>query len=342
VKLAFYVAAALMLAVALALVVVPLVRHGRRQGRPRGIFVLVLASVFILPLATIGIYLLVGTPQTIAGVPKAVPPPTIDDAIAALRARLAQHPEDTQGWLLMGQADIMLGKPTEARAAYERALALDAKSGVAMVGWAEADSQAAADHLIAGRARQLLEQAVAADPKNQKALWLLGISDVQQGKDAEAVTTWRQLQPMLDPDSNVAAAVAQQIAAAEKRATAGAPAAASGGPQLRVEVTLDPALKHKVSASDTVFVFARAENGPPMPLAVARLKAGELPTTVTLTDAMAMTPQLRLSTVPKVFVAARVSRSGQAVAQAGDLEGDAGVVATDGTALLHVIIDKVH
>jgi cytochrome c-type biogenesis protein CcmH len=150
----------------------------------------------------------------------------------------------------------------------------------------------------------------------------------------------------------VAQAVAQQIALADARAngkpdgtaSAGAPAqpADTQGPALQVKVALASTLKSKLTAGDTLFVYARAENGPPMPLAVARIDATKLPTTVTLTDAMSMMPTMKLSSVPKVFVGARISHSGQAIAQTGDLEGNAGVVAVNSKTPITIVIDKVH
>lgn len=338
---AFYAVAVAMIAVALALLLVPLVRHGRRAGRPRGVFVLALVVAFVVPLATAGLYKLIGTPATIAGVPKPVDPMQgIDQAITELKARLAAQPNDLEGWLLLGQTYGMLKQPVDARGAYDRALKVDANNGVAMVGWAEADSLARPDHRIEGRGRELLQKAVAADPQNQRGLWLLGISDFQQEQYADAAATWRKLQPMLDPSSSVAAAVAAQIAQAD--AKAGGATVAADGPSLKVEVSLDPALKAKVAEGDTLFVFARAENGPPMPLAVARLQASALPASVTLTDGMGMTPQFKLSSVPRVYVAARISKSGQAIAQAGDLEGDAGVLDVATKAPIHITIDRTH
>lgn len=214
---AFYLAAGAMLVLALALILVPLVRHGRRQGRSRGVFALVVTLAILTPLASAGVYLIVGTPSTLGGVQPAKEM-DVDQAIAALQQRLKENPSDAQGWLLLGQTYTMLKQPTEARDAYDGALKADPKNGAAMVGWAEADSLVRDDHRIEGRALELLEAAVASNPQNQKALWLLGISQFQHEKFAEASATWKKLQPLLDPDSNVAHAVAEQIAQADKRA----------------------------------------------------------------------------------------------------------------------------
>ncbi|TCV97537.1 cytochrome c-type biogenesis protein CcmH [Luteibacter rhizovicinus] len=346
-KFAFYAAAAVMLVIALALLLVPLIRQGRQSGRSRGVFAIVLAIAFVVPLGAIGLYALVGTPATLGGVEKPAQI-SIPQAIAELRQRLAEQPGDVQGWLLLGQTYGMLKQPSDARDAYDGALKADANNTVAMVGWAEADSLVRPDHRIDGRSRELLERAVAADPQSQRGLWLLGISNFQMGRYAEASALWKKLQPMLDPDSGVAQAVAEQIAQADARAGgATAPAAStssntSSRAQLHVEVALAPALKAKLAPGDTLYIFARAENGPPMPLAVAKLPAASLPASVTLTDGMGMTPQFTLSSAPRVFVAARISRNGQAIAQTGDLEGDAGVVDTARTEPVKIVIDRTH
>lgn len=214
----FYLVAAAMLAVALALLLVPLVRHGRRQGRSRGVFATAVAIAVLVPLASVGTYLLVGRPATLGGVAPAEEM-TVDQGIVALRAQVKAHPDDVPSWLLLGQTFTMLKQPTEARDAYEGALRADARNVVAMVGWAEADSLVRDDHLIEGRARELLESALAIEPTSQRALWLLGISEFQHQRYAEASATWKKLQPLLDPDSNVARAVAKQIALADERST---------------------------------------------------------------------------------------------------------------------------
>ncbi|HZX69626.1 MAG TPA: tetratricopeptide repeat protein [Rhodanobacter sp.] len=354
-KIVFIVVAALMVALALAVLLVPLVRQGRRSGRSRGVFVLSLAIALVLPLGAGMLYLLIGTPAALNGVSaQARASISLPQAIAELRQHLAQQPDDQQAWMLLAQTSAMLHKPTEARDAYEHVLQLDANNAEAMVGWAESDSMQRDDHMIEGRARELLQRAAQLHPDNQRALWLLGISDFQRGDYRGAAATWRLLQPQLEPGSNVATSVAQQIAVADARA-AGAPANASStaasstapaqtpqGVSLQVDVTLAARLKDKLAKGDVLYVYARAPDGPPMPLAVARIDPARFPATVTLTDAMAMTPALKLSGAAQVFVGARISHGGQPTAQAGDLEGDAGVVTVKRKTPVKITIDKVH
>ena len=339
-----------MIAVALAALLLPLVRQGRESGRSRGVFALTLAIAFALPLSAAALYLLVGTPAALNGVSaEATPPLTMQQALTELRAHLAQQPDDVQAWMLLAQTQAMQHDPAAARDAYDHVLKLDANNAEAMVGWAENDSMTRGDHMIEGRALDLLKHAVLLHPDSQRGLWLLGISDFQHGNYRNAAATWRLLQPQLEPGSDVAKAVAEQITVADARAggataeaASSAEAPASQDAALQVRVALAPALKDKLAPGDVLFVYARAESGPPMPLAVARLDASQLPASVTLTDAMAMTPAMKLSSVAHVFVGARISHSGQPIAQSGDLEGDAGVVAVDSKTPIKISIDKVH
>jgi cytochrome c-type biogenesis protein CcmH len=353
--MAFVITVVVMVIIAVAAVITPLLRRGRQLGRPRGVFALALIIIVVVPLATLGLYLKIGTPATLAGVATQPPAINIDQALMDLRAHLAQQPDDLQGWLLLAQTTTAMHQPAAARDAYDHVLKLDTNNIDAMVGWAEADAMLQSNHVMGERARGLLQQAVTRQPDNQRGLWLLGISQFQQNQFADAAKTWRHLQPMLQPGSAVATAVAGQIAVADERSgnhgaddssvktpTSTQSNALNTGPALHVNVTLAPALKKSVRAGDTLFIYARAPNGSPMPLAVARMDANALPVSITLTDAMAMTPQLKLSSVSKVFVGARISHSGQAIAQPGDLEGDAGVLAVDSRQPVNITIDKVH
>jgi cytochrome c-type biogenesis protein CcmH len=178
-------------------------------------------------------------------------------------------------------------------------------------------------------------------------LGMLGIASFENGDYAGAANYWEQLLPMLPPESQNAEMIKQGIAQA--RAMAGdSPAVApadesppvAAGVSLTVAVSLSDSLPADPNAS--VFVFARAISGPPMPLAVARLRVADLPAVVTLDDSMAMTPALKLSSFERVEVVARVSKRGIANRGSGDLEGAFGpVVPADSQQRISVEINTV-
>jgi cytochrome c-type biogenesis protein CcmH len=350
----FLVIAAIMVVAALACVLVPMLRSARREGRPRGPFVLALVLALVTPPIVLGTYLAVGTPQALQTVPAAENQATLVDATHQLQESLQRKPNDAQGWALLAQAYSALDQPQQALDALNHLLKLKPDGPDAMVAWVEATAETSPSHRIDDVSRAKLQRALQIEPTHQRALWLLGISDFQRNDYAGAAKQWKVLLPLLEPGSRVAETVKQQLAEAEARAggtqstglTEADPAtasstAATSSVVLDVTVKLDPKLAAKVQPADTLFVFARAVNGPPMPLAVARLKASQLPAKVTLTDAMAMTPAMTLSKFPKVSVAARISKSGDAMPQAGDLESAPVEVATDSHAPVALTIDKV-
>jgi cytochrome c-type biogenesis protein CcmH len=331
-----------------------------------------LLIAFALPPVALGLYAWVGTPSALNAPAADSGKMDFAQATAELRAKLRRSPNHPEGWLLLGQAYTAMNRPADARDAYGYALKLKPDDPDLWVAYAEADAQARGDHRIEGQSRKLLERAVALAPDHQRGLWLLGISDYQLDHFDDALAHWKHLLGLLQPGSNIANAVNAQIAMAQARAQGktqteaeaiaqtvaaqAAPAAATdvntenanaadnhapASVALNVRVKLDPKLATKVEPDDTLFVYARAINGPPMPLAVARLKASSLPASVTLTDAMVMAPQLKLSSFPRVQVAARISRSGDAMPQAGDLEARPVQVATDAKQPVALTIDRV-
>lgn len=351
----FLIIAAVMVVAALACVLVPMLRTARRNGTPRAPFVLALLLALATPPIVLGAYLVIGTPQ-------ALQPAPVDnhadlaDATEQLKASLARKPGDAQGWALLAQAYSALGQPQQALGALDHLLKLKPDDPDAMVAWVEASAETDPGHHIDDASRAKLQRALQIDPSHQRALWLLGISDFQRQQYASAAKHWKTLLPLLQPGSKVATTVQQELAQAEAHAGGSADttlaavdpapsstsgAAASSDVALKVTVKIDPKLADKVRHGDTLFVFARAVDGPPMPLAVARLRAFALPAKVTLTDAMAMTPQRTISKFAKVEVTARISKTGNAMPQAGDLEAAPVQVATDTRAPITLTINRV-
>lgn len=323
-------------------------------ARTRTGFAAALTVALLLPAAAILLYRQLGAPQALdpanlvapAGDEAGSHGADIEAAIAQLAEKMKQNPDNAEGWALLGRAYKSTRRFADARDALKHAHDLVPDDADLMVEYAETLVLSGSDRRIQGEALALIEKAVQTNPQNQKGLWLAGIADSQAGKYDEAVKKWNTLLPLLPPDSEVATSVHEQIAQAEalrdgkplpvpsiqsrsetsKAATTAEAGAnkdeptATTGPRILVTVALDPRLKDKVAPGDTLFVFAKAASGPPMPLAIAKLTAAQLPASVTLTDAMSMLPNMKISAFAQIVVGARISKSGQAIAQSGDLQ----------------------
>lgn len=292
----------------------------RAGGQHRPFVIAMLA----LGLAGGALYLLVGTPDAAERTAASNEPATLEDGVQALEQALAKDPQRADGWALLGRSQLALGKLAEATAAFDRAVQLAPDDPGVLVEAAQARAQAAPGKQFDDQALQWLRHANTLAPESERAGWLIGIALRQRGQDAEAAAAWEALLPRLEPGA--ARALRDQIAIA--RGNAGLPPmtetsapAAAGNHALTVQVrfapgtTLDPAL-----ANATVFVIARAPDGPPMPIAVQKHPASQVPLLVTLGDGDSPMPTSTLSQVQEVEVIARLSRSGQANRQPDDLE----------------------
>ena len=200
---------------------------------------------------------------------------------------------------------------------------------------------------LAGEPARLIQQALDADPRHVKALALAGSVAFEARDHSAARGYWERVLALVPPDSDIARSMQGSIAQATKleaaltaAAPATAPAQAAVAGALTGEVSLSPALASRVAPGDTLFVFARAAEGPRMPLAIVRRPVGEWPASFSLDDAMAMAPNLKLSGFAQVVVSARISRSGNATPQSGDLIGQSAPVAP-GVQGLRIVVDAV-
>lgn len=305
-------------------------------------------------------YLLTGRPDAIDGTPSMAAAPPAEEAgdqpspeqmaelVQRLADRLKERPEDAEGWTMLSRSYLVLGRLDEAAQASERVLKLKPNDPQALADHADVLAMKAG-RVLDGEPMKLIERALQLDPDNLKALALAGAAAFDRGDGAEAARLWDRVALLGPPGSPVVeqaregAAQARQMAA-EKSGSAGTPAArspagpagtvpgpsaaqqgAAAGPTVRGTVTLSAALKAQARPEDAVFIFARnAEGGPGggrMPLAILRLQVKDLPAPFTLDDSLAMGPGMGLSSAQKVIVGARISRSGQAMPQPGDLEG---------------------
>ena len=288
---------------------------------------LVLAGVATLGIATFALYRVVGTPAALEPqAASAAMPATLDEAVAQLEAELKKQPNEPEGWRLLGKSYAALQRYDDAQKAFERAVQLLPTDADLLVEAAQARLFNNADRRLDAEAIALLDKALAINPDHQRALWFVGLAQRQEGKHADAAKTWEPLLAKVDP--NTAATLRTQIN--EARAAAGlppladaAPAADSAPALLTVTVDLAPALKDKLAPGDTLFVFARQVDGPPMPVAARRLPVSAFPVTVPLGDSDSPMPTLKLSQLPQVQLVARIAKGNGPAAQPGDLEAAA-------------------
>jgi cytochrome c-type biogenesis protein CcmH len=318
-------------------------------------------SVFVLAVAAAG-YAVYGTPGAWRGVPVAQSEEQagaghggaagqIEAMVAKLEQRMKDQPDDAEGWSMLGRSYNALGRYPEAVVAFKKVIALKPNDAQALADQADAVAMAAGRKL-AGEPAQLIARALELDPKNLKALALAGTIAFDANDFAKAVQLWSAAVAVAEPGSELERNL--QSGVAEARARAGmppAPVAAASAPApsataaanatLAGQVQIAAALKAKAAPEDTLFVFARAVDGPRVPLAILRRQVKDLPLTFTLDDSMAMNPAMRLSTATQVIVGARISKSGNAIAQPGDLQGFSKAVAVGASGLKIEIAEEV-
>jgi len=328
------------LAVALTLAVLAFVL--RPLWRDRAAPMPVLSLVAVLMLATFALYRLLGTPAALdPAVRKA--PETLQDAVAQLEAQLQRDPRQPEGWRLLGRAYASAQRADKARDAFARAAQLAPDEPDVLVEAAESRALAEPRHRFDAQAVAMLRHALEVQPQHQRARWFLGITQRQAGQPAEAAKTWEPLLARVD----AAAAVPLRTQIDNARADAGLPPlpAAMPGPAvaaLRIEVRLDPELaaRARLRGDASVFVIARVPGGPPMPVAAEKHAVAELPFTASLDDADSPMPTQKLSALREVEVIARLSMSGDATPQPGDLESRPVRVRLPAAAPVELVIDQ--
>jgi cytochrome c-type biogenesis protein CcmH len=292
-----------------------------------------LAVGLAVPLLALAVYLAVGNPATLSR--QAEHDATVEQLegmVGRLAARLRESPDDAEGWKLLGRSYAALGRFQEAVDAYAKAAVRAPRDADLLADFADVLAMARGQRL-AGEPEKLVQRALELDPQNLKALALAGTAAYERRDYAQAAAYWQRMLPLVPADSEDARIIGQNVA--EAKSLAGEAQAA-----LRGTVSLSPKLRDKAQPDDVVFVFARAAEGPPMPLAVARTRVRDLPYSFRLDDSMAMTPAMKLSAFPRVVVGARVSKSGNATPQPGDLQGASAPVAND-AGEVRVVIDRV-
>jgi cytochrome c-type biogenesis protein CcmH len=251
----------------------------------------------------------------------------VEAMVAQLAARMEQTPDNVDGWGMLGRSYMALGRTDQALKAYERALKLRPDDATTLADYADALGLKNGRKLE-GEPAKVIAKALRLEPDNLKALTLAGTLAMSQGDFATATKHWDRAVKVGPADSSLVETARSGAAEARQRgklppATESADAARAlpATPGVKGTVRLAAALKGQVGADDTVFIFARPAEGSRMPLAIIRKRAQDLPVEFMLDDSTSMSPAAKLSGAKQVVVGARISKSGQAMPQPGDLEG---------------------
>jgi cytochrome c-type biogenesis protein CcmH len=322
---------------------------------------LAILLVVLVPAMAVGLYQQIGTGGAVqaieaaeSGAPSISGKHSLEAMVTLLAEKMQKDPGNVEGWTLLGRSYVAMNRFNDAADAYRHALQLSANDPEVLSSYADV-LVAVNNGAFTDEVGRLLDKALAVDPHHPKSLWLRGHWRFRHNDYAGAIEDWKAVMLALPPGDENLATIEQQIRTAQSRLgqpldeivpaaaqpdKTGSKKVAAGG-SVRVRVSLDPALKDKASPDDTLFIYARAVQGPRMPLAIVRKRVADLPVDVTLDDSMAMSPAMVLSKFGQVMVGARISKSGQAMPASGDLQGSVSPVSTDGAEVAITINEEV-
>lgn len=308
------------------------------SNKPHPLKIMAVVLALVLPLAAVALYLKIGNPNALVpqvGLTGAGGIVRDAASLNALEEKSAQNPNDPEVLFTLARSYVELGRYADAARKYESLTKLVPDEAML---WADyADALAMTHSSLLGAPTKLLDRALELDPTLAKALALSGTAAMERGDYSAAINNWGKLRRQLPDNSDDAKMIDQGLQQAQQllaQSTGGkaAPvldqinqpsnnAAASGKERITGTVSLTDALRRNADPDDTVFVLARAAQGPKMPLAILRKQVRDLPVKFTLDDSMAMSPAMKMSNFDQVVVVARISKSGNAMPQPGDLMG---------------------
>ena len=326
---------------------------------------LVAGLALAIPLLSFSMYFWVGTPVGIdpllanqVGGDEQISSEKLQAMSDQLRQRLAENPNNAEGWVMLGRIERALARFDPADEAFKKSLSIAANDDV-RIERAEVLAQKNQGK-FEGEPWDIIQSVLKADPEHGNALLLAGSAAFSQGQFQDALKYWDKVRGLLPVSSPDLPALVEAINKARERLNmpaldsdtvvaqapqAPAPTAkpmqgktAPGAERIAGRVSLDPSLASQVSPQDTVFIYANAADGPRMPLAIVRSTVDKLPYDFVLDDSMAMNPQMKLSHISAVMVRARISRSGNAMAQPGDLGVSAGPIKPGSKEKLNLVI----
>lgn len=275
-------------------------------------------SIFIILLSS-GLYFYLGDVARVAqqSQQKPMTQASVEQMVADFTQKMEKDPGNLKGWAMLGRSYRILGRYADAANAYGRAGAFINDDPELLAEYADV-LVAVANGNFSGKPLQFINQALKLDPNNLLALWLSGSASFNGGNYKVAVQTWQKLAQQLPPNSEEARAIERSIAEARSKGGLGSAPAISSAKGVGGVVELSPELKSKIKSGDMVMVIAR-QPGERMPVAVLKVPASEFPMCFNLTDALAINPSTPLSTLSEVSIEARISKTGMAKAEAGDL-----------------------
>lgn len=299
-----------------------------------------------LPLGSMGMYMWVGQPEALNPLalktPDQVDPKDLTKMAQTLAEKLQDKPDNLQGWVMLGRTYRTLENFDAALRAYDSALKLSDDDDLKLERIEVIAMQRQGQ--FEGEPWNVIREVLQRDPQHFGALLTAGSASYAEGKFADALKYWEQARKPLDANNPDLAGLESAIATVRERLgmppAKAAPAAASG---LNVtgQVNLSASLKSKASPNDVVFIYATPANGDRMPLAIFKTTVSQLPFNFTLDDSTAMAPDRKLSAAGEVMVKVRVTKSGNAMPQSGDLSGSLGPVKVGAKGLKLEIKDQI-
>ncbi len=278
----------------------------------------------LIPILAFGIYIMIGSPDVVnvdslslnQTAPSSELQPDVDTMLAQMKKQLEDRPDDVRGWTLLANALMGTGRYAEAVEAYRVLRSLQPDNPEILIRLADAIAMTQ-NGMLAGEAEQLITRALAISPDQPQGLWLSGIAAEQRGQFDEALMIFNRLLSMVanEPDVRIEVeAVIARIRQAQDQTSA-------IDPIIEVKVDVPAELIASIRSNDTLFVFVKDPNGPPMPIAARRLSALPLPRVITLSDGDRLTEGNSLSNYPQLVIGALISKSGSATKTSGDLVG---------------------
>lgn len=250
--------------------------------------------------------------------------------------------------MMLVNSYMTLGRPGEALGAIERLYQITGDQPAVLVRYADVLATANGGRL-SGKPAELIQKALSLDPDNGTGLWLAGMVANETGDYATAIQYWQRLLPQLENDQKSLQEVKQLISRAQNQpgnkdqeasALTAAETVNTANKTITVNVSLSSDIVRDTEPEDTLFIFAKAVNGPPMPLAVVRKKVKDLPLEVILDDSLSMIPSMKLSNFDKILVSARISTSGNATPQSGDYISEASIITSGQIEPVSIIINQ--